>query len=191
MSLFSSYIYAFPSVLVCYPDFVFCPRIYEFEQRYTTVAFIWHGFFLNFGPRCCSTLYLFKLSNFCIWASLVSLVWTKCTSGVLKTFLTCCLLLAIIRVFLCQLCSPIYLYYSPVMLCCHFNVIFNIAIKEGGLAYKTRFNPPFFPLKMSCTKSRIWPLLYYSSFLCVLHFNVVFPLCRLFSLIFECEFTLL
>ena len=41
MSLFSSYIYAFPSVLVCYPDFVFCPWIYEFEQRCTTVAFIY------------------------------------------------------------------------------------------------------------------------------------------------------
>ena len=40
VSLFSSYIYAFPSGLVCYPDFVFCPWIYEFEQRYTTVAFI-------------------------------------------------------------------------------------------------------------------------------------------------------
>ena len=32
---------AFPSVLVCYPDFVFCPWICEFEQRYTTVAFIY------------------------------------------------------------------------------------------------------------------------------------------------------
>ena len=32
---------AFPSVLVCYPDFVFCPWIYEFEHRNTTVAFIY------------------------------------------------------------------------------------------------------------------------------------------------------
>ena len=32
---------AFPSVLVCYPDFVFYPWIYEFEHRYTTVAFIY------------------------------------------------------------------------------------------------------------------------------------------------------
>ena len=32
---------AFPSVLVCYLDFVFCPWIYEFEQRYTTVAIIY------------------------------------------------------------------------------------------------------------------------------------------------------
>ena len=67
------------------------------------------------------------------------------------------------------------------------------AIKAGGLAcHKTRFNPQLFSLKkMSCTKSRIWPLLYNSLFLCVLHFNVVFLLCRLFPLIFECEFTLL
>ena len=43
-------------------------------------------------------------------------------------------------------------------------------------------NQPFFPLKMYCAKSGMWPLLYYSSFLCVLHFNVVFPLCRLFLL---------
>ena len=81
---------------------------------------------------------------------------------------------------------PIYLYCSPVILCCHFNVIFNIAIKVQGLAcHKTRFNPPFFPLKMSCTKSGIWPLLYYSSFLCVLHFNVMFLLCRSSPVIFD------
>lgn len=62
-------------------------------------------------PPC---MCLFRLSNFCIWASLVSVVWTKCTSGVLK-FWTCCLLLAVVRVILCQLCSPIYLYCSPVL----------------------------------------------------------------------------
>ena len=84
--------------------------------------------FLSFGPRCCSTLCLFRLSNFCIWASLVDLVWIKCTSGVLK-FSTCCLLLAVVRVFLCQLYSPIYLYCSPVVLSCHLNVIFHMAIK--------------------------------------------------------------
>ena len=82
-------------------------------------------------------------------------------------------MLFINHVFLCLIRSPIYLYCSPVILCCHFNVIFNIAIKVRGLAcHKTRFNPPFFSLKMSCTKSGIWPLLYYSSFLYVLHFNV-------------------
>ena len=111
-------------------------------------------------------------------------------------FKTCCLLLAIIRVFLCQMCSTIYLYCRPVMLCCHFNVIFPMAIKEGGLAcHKNRFNPPIFSFKKkSCTKWWIWSLsgrLFYSLFLCVLHFNVVFLLCRLFPLIFECEFTLL
>ena len=54
--------------------------------------------------------------------------------------------------FLCPLFSPIYLYCSPVMKCCHFNVIFNIVIKARGLAcHKTRFNPPFFFLK--CTVS--------------------------------------
>ena len=30
VSLFSSCIYCVPSILVCYPDFVFCPWIYEF-----------------------------------------------------------------------------------------------------------------------------------------------------------------
>ena len=94
-------------------------------------------------------------------------------------------MLFINHVFLCLIRSPIYLYCSPVILCCHINVIFNIAIKVRGLAcHKTRFNPPFFPLKMSCTKSGIWPLLYYSSFLCVLHFNVLFPLSRLCFLLF-------
>ena len=45
------------------------------------------------------------------------------------------------------ICSPIYLYCSPVMLCCHFNVIFNIAIKAGGSAcHTTRLNPPFLSL---------------------------------------------
>ena len=32
------------------------------------------------------------------------------------------------------------------------------------------FNPPFFSLKMSCTKSGKWPLLYHSSFLCCVTF---------------------
>ena len=47
--------------------------------------------------------------------------------------------------FLCPICSPIYLYRSPVMLCCHFNVKVHIAFKAGGLTcHKTRFNPSFF-----------------------------------------------
>ena len=71
----------------------------------------------------------------------------------------------------------VYLYCSPLMLCSHFNVIVYMAIKEGGLAcHKTSFNPPFFPLEMSCTQSGIWPLLYYSSF----------SVCYILTLCFRC-----
>ena len=93
-------------------------------------------------------------------------------------------LLAIVRVFLCPIFSPIFMYCSPVMQCVHFNVIFNIAIKAGGLAcHKTRNNPSFFFLNV-CFKSGESLLLYYSSFLCALHFNVVFLLWRI-SLTFD------
>ena len=79
--------------------------------------------------------------------------------------------------FLCPIRSPIYLYCSPVLLCCQFNVIFNNAIKVRGFAcHKTRFNPPFFSLKMSCTKSGKWPLLYHSCF----------SVCNIFTLCFRC-----
>ena len=95
-------------------------------------------------------------------------------------------MLSFIHVFLCliHVRSAIYLYCSPVLLCCHFNVIFNNAIKVGGLAcHKTRFNPPFFSLKMSCTKSGKWPLLYHSSFVCVTFLRCVSVVSFVFSYI--------
>ena len=50
---------AFPSVIVCYPDFVFCPWIYEFEQRYTTVAFIYGNILWGDKSPCLWRIYLY------------------------------------------------------------------------------------------------------------------------------------
>ena len=90
------------------------------------------------------------------------------------------------RVFLCPICSLIYLYCSPVRTCCHLNDIFNIAIKSGGVAsHKTRFNPPFL-LTMSWTRSGNNHCYIIVRFcVCVLYFSVVFLLCRSSPVIFD------
>ena len=87
--------------------------------------------------------------------------------------------------FLCPICAPIYLYCSLIMNCCHFNVISNIAIKAGGLAcHNTRFNPPFFKIKMSCSKLGKWPLLYIIVRFCVCNIIVLFFCCVVVLLFF-------
>ena len=63
------------------------------------------------------------------------------------TMLTCqnALLYYVFYVFLCLECSCMYLYCIPVMQCCHFSGIFNIAAKcEVSLATKSGKIHPFF-----------------------------------------------
>ena len=70
---------ALPSVLVCYPDFVFCPWIYEFEQRYTTVAFLYKKSIILFLGLKHWTRRKNRVKRFCsrCYLSLLHSTWKK------------------------------------------------------------------------------------------------------------------
>ena len=106
----------------------------------------WHTFFellVLYAVQLCTclgfqVLYLVVTSKSCV----DKMHFWRIKILNLLPFVSCYSCVSLSIVFSC------FLYCSLVMLCCHFNVIFYMAIKEGVLAYhKTRFNQPFFSLK--------------------------------------------